>query len=537
MNWLHNISIKYKLLIIPIVGALGFSIYIAFSLSRTNDNAALLVSIEKQKFPMMMYSKEVMVLLDKMEEKLQSAVMTSEMDELNAAHKISESIEEKLKAVIELCGKDKSKKMLNDFKQYHEISHKISKDMINEAFDFEKDSHLTDDKQRLLSVFKNSIETFYDTQHKQFTEAITSANKSAEQTVRFGIIISIATIIILFITSILITSWISKKLMHVISALRDINEGNGDLTVRIETTGNDEIGELVSRFNSFVFKLQGIMRMVVESSEPLSNLANELADMTSQANTDIHDQKEKSKGIVSIVEQMNNKVTDMASTSESAADYGKKADQETNNGLKVVNETVNGIGNLAENVEQTTVVIDKLGKDSERVATVLEVIRGISDQTNLLALNAAIEAARAGEQGRGFAVVADEVRVLASKTQESVQEIQEIIEQLESAVTQAVNAMHEGQEKARLTVDQAASAGESLHHINSIVSSICDINLQIASSAEEQRTFSEKMLGHVHDSDKMTDKSADSSRKLSYASEQLQSLAQGLHEVTGQFKI
>ncbi|THB64642.1 MAG: methyl-accepting chemotaxis protein, partial [Gammaproteobacteria bacterium] len=108
---------------------------------------------------------------------------------------------------------------------------------------------------------------------------------------------------------------------------------------------------------------------------------------------------------------------------------------------------------------------------------------------------------------------------------------------LESAVTQAVTAMHEGQEKARSTVDQAASAGESLHQINSIVSAICDINLQIASSAEEQRTFSEKMLGHVHDSDKMTEKSADSSKKLSYASEKLQNLAQGLQEVTGQFKI
>jgi len=191
---------------------------------------------------------------------------------------------------------------------------------------------------------------------------------------------------------------------------------------------------------------------------------------------------------------------------------------------------------LASEVENAADVIDKLRQDSENIGTVLDVIKGIAEQTNLLALNAAIEAARAGEQGRGFAVVADEVRTLASRTQESTQEIQEMIERLQSRSSDAVNVMEQGRSRAEKTVDQAAMAGDSLDAITNSVASINEMNTLIAAASEEQSSVSEEINRNVVNINSLADDSVQGAQQTTSESEALAALAQRLQDLVSQFK-
>jgi methyl-accepting chemotaxis protein len=203
----------------------------------------------------------------------------------------------------------------------------------------------------------------------------------------------------------------------------------------------------------------------------------------------------------------------------------------------VVRNSVNGIRSLAENVEEAAGVIHRLEQDSEQIGTILDVIRGIADQTNLLALNAAIEAARAGEQGRGFAVVADEVRTLAQRTQQSTQEIQAMIEQLQEGSRNAVQVMELGRQRTEESVDLSSRAGTSLDAITSAVSRITDMNLQIASAAQEQSTVAEEMARNINQISEVSDETSHGAQQTEDASQQLSQLASELQTLVQQFKV
>jgi len=311
----------------------------------------------------------------------------------------------------------------------------------------------------------------------------------------------------------------------------------GDLTSDIEVTTKDETGQLLAAMKAMQDKLHKMISMITGSTAQVAAAAEQMTAVTDNASDAIRQQQSATDQVATAINEMTATVQEVAHNATSAAHAAHEADNESKGGKQVVAATVDAIDALAQEVAKAAGVIEKLAADSDSIGAVLDVIKGIAEQTNLLALNAAIEAARAGEQGRGFAVVADEVRTLASRTQKSTQEIQEMIERLQGGAKEAVQVMETGQSQAQASVEQAAKAGASLELITQAVATISDMNTQIAGAAEEQTAVAEDINRNIVSITQIAEQSAQGSQQTASASGELARLAVQLQEMVAQFKV
>ncbi|ABD79345.1 methyl-accepting chemotaxis protein [Saccharophagus degradans] len=336
---------------------------------------------------------------------------------------------------------------------------------------------------------------------------------------------------------ILLPRFAGARLNALLERLKSIAEGDGDLTQRLETTGKDEFGQIAHEFNVFVANLQESIANVVAVSNQLADKSNYIDKESNSTSQTADRQRQETTMAATAINEMSATVLEVARNTSSAADSAKSADQCAVDGQKIVTAMARGVEALAEEIETSSSAINLLKEDSVSVGAVLDVIRGIAEQTNLLALNAAIEAARAGEQGRGFAVVADEVRTLAQRTQESTQEIREVIERLQGGADTAVERMTGSSRKVGENVDAANNAGAALANITEAVKQIVDLNVQIASAAEEQTTVTEEINRNMVNISEQTEITAESAQSLATAAQELRNLSDNLHQTVGRFKV
>ena len=312
---------------------------------------------------------------------------------------------------------------------------------------------------------------------------------------------------------------------------------NGDISHQCDIKSDDVIGDIVNSFNQMAQNLRGMIGEITGSTAQLAAAAEQLTTITENTSHGIRQQQAEIDQVATAVNEMVATVQEVARNAEHAAHAAQDADQSAKSGALVATDAMCGIDALVNEVEKSAGVIRELEAESENIGMVLDVIKGIAEQTNLLALNAAIEAARAGEQGRGFAVVADEVRTLASRTQKSTQEIHTMIERLQSGASNAVKVMESARAQGKKGVDQVEKAAESLANIAGAVATINDMNTQIASAAEEQSAVAEEINRNVVNISHAAVQSANGSAQTASSSEDLARLAAQLQSLVGRFKM
>lgn len=389
----------------------------------------------------------------------------------------------------------------------------------------------------LLQRMQQKLEAITETIDQKISQSSTMLMSSLNSTIGVVTVLLVIGLLLSLVVSLVNDRMIIRPLNQTAAAMENIARGEGDLTLRLDDRGKDELAKLAGNFNFFVERIQNLIAQVAGFSEQLSSSMSEMGRIANQTRTGVQVQQSETDQVVSAVTEMSASIQEVATNANAVASATEDADEESKRGQAVISHALESMQRLAQEVESASGVVDKLGQDSKSIGAVLDVIKNIAEQTNLLALNAAIEAARAGEQGRGFSVVADEVRSLASKTQESTEEIQGIILNLQANVEDTIRIMNESRSMAHATEQDTQGANQSLQQIATAVSRITAMTQEIATAMEQQHTVANDIDRNILNIREISEEAVAGANQTAQAVDSLSQKVAGLESAVGHFRI
>jgi methyl-accepting chemotaxis protein len=500
MQTIKGFKIFHKIIAILAVAILSFAVNLAINISAISKNQILLKTLENTSIHLVNLSSENVTAWRRIDELYTQSVSFGDEDLIEDASSALANLLSNLKKINSLDSTFTNiEQLTSKANKYNTIANKISLDFINSEIDFQSAQPLIKKKAGLFEEVVQSLNNDKKNAAANFNKLVAETVDNSSKSRDLSIILGISLLLLMTVLSVLIARSISKSVISIDDSLRKLAEGNGDLTNQLAITSNDELGSVVQHFNIFTQMLRGIVKEVVAVVAPLTLSAQQLTEKVQQVDSNIKKQSDVAEITKQSMVEMQYSVADIAKSAAQAASAAQAGEQEVNQGMENVRHSLSVSAQLTENIVIASSAINQLAQDSQNMNQILDVINSIAEQTNLLALNAAIEAARAGEHGRGFAVVADEVRNLASRTARSTTEVRELLDKLISAADESVSSMESAKDKATNNESISREVDESLTKIKEQIGHISSMNNQIAAATEEQSSVAATVVNNIED--------------------------------------
>ncbi|QJD59358.1 methyl-accepting chemotaxis protein [Pseudomonas sp. gcc21] len=539
---LKNFSLTYKLAIAPAIALAGLIAYVVYSSLQLTVIDSRLDALERVSYPTLETADAILFQFSRLPGIYNNAVTAGELSALNDASQIIGEIENHRSRIAKLVVGEPS--LARDLTAWAEAINRYatnasqaSSALITGTASFDELRPSLDRMAKDLSTAQELGDGFREAAYSGFQRTLSVTREDNSTTIRLGMALSLVLVLLVAFGAWAVTRSIMINVHGVIGSLKAIARGEGDLTRRVNVDSNDEIGEMINLFNNFLDTLQGTIRKIVEAASPLSDVSKELYRLTQNSEENARSQQQHTDSISRDILNMNDHIQEVARRSRQASEQAGSATRQTATARDRINTLSESINDLGTSVTGAVKSMAELEEETQAVGSVLTVIRNIAEQTNLLALNAAIEAARAGEQGRGFAVVADEVRNLAQKTATSTAEIQQIIQRLQNSANNVLNVMTANSEKSRDSIERSTEATQLLATIATAVNQINELNADIARYTHEQTGLSSSIQQETQVLQQDAKATAQGANATARLGEQLVSTGDELRAATAQFKI
>ncbi|WP_041524438.1 methyl-accepting chemotaxis protein [Gilvimarinus agarilyticus] len=534
-----RLKISHKLLLMVAIALAAFLISQGYSLLVERANAGRLTVVQTKLYPALELNTVNLGTLLLMEQNINAAVTTGDTDLLAQAEQQQQLIQNNLQelATIDQLTANDSELAGEQLGLWHKTAQEIAQSFIDGTVDFSSIAERARANAQRLENLRTQLEQMKQATKERFTQSIAQTLTESASAGRISLAIAVAAMVVLIGLTLVIGRSITRNIAQVSDSLRIMASGEGDLTSRIDYRGHDEILELANNFNSFVEKLHGSFAEMLSDVSALSSVSNRLTDTSSRNVNEIAAQAQAIASTRNAIEELMSSVHEVAEFASNASSQAGEINQAAEQGQATLNTNVTTITALAGDVKESADVVNQFDGFSSDVGKLLNTIQNVAEQTNLLALNAAIEAARAGEHGRGFAVVADEVRQLAVRTRQATEEIHNVIGELQSVSQSAVNAMQSSVEKANTGVAATQESELALRTILSSVQQISSFNDQIAAATHEQSATFNEVLSHVTSIHQNTETVTDSTSATNEICQDIDDISKRLGHIAAQFKV
>ncbi|WP_278361476.1 methyl-accepting chemotaxis protein [Stutzerimonas kunmingensis] len=539
---LKNLSLTAKLSLVPAVALVGLVLYVVYTSLQLSATDSRLVLLETRSYPTLEKADAVIFQFSRVPALLNNAVAAGEPGILDEAREVLQQIDSQQQALASLLSEQRQQhQALSDWRKavrdYADNALAASTKLIDGSASFDDLRPSLDRMASDLAHAQKLGSDFRAQAYDDFQQTLVQTREANAATTRLGIILSLVLVVLVSLGAWLVIRSVMVNIRGVITSLQSIARGDGDLTQRVNVESNDEIGAMIELFNSFLDKLQRTIRQIIEAANPLGQVSKELYKLTQGSEENAKSQQHHTDSITRDILTMTGSIQEVAQRSQQASDEANSAARQAATAREHVGSLSTGISDLGDSVLGAVKAMEQLEEETQEVGSVLTVIRSIAEQTNLLALNAAIEAARAGEQGRGFAVVADEVRNLAQKTAASTAEIQQIIQRLQNSANTVLNVMTSNGEKSRASIERSIEATQLLEAIARTVNQIDELNAGIAQFTQEQIGLSSSIQQETQVLQQDAQATANGAEATARLGEQLVSTGDHLRAATGQFRV